>query len=667
MVAETAERGRRVIASGAPPPVGIQGGPSVEENPLLTAALDYAARRLWAVLPLHSIKSFGRCTCPDPACESQGKHPRTEHGFKDATTDEATIRSWWEKWPLANVGVATGAASGIGVLDVDPRHGGMESLAQLEARIGDLYPTPTVRTGSGGLHFFFAHPGGYVPCKVNLGGLRGLDFRSDGGLVCVAPSLHKSGNAYRWEAGPDEIALQPLPAGLLEIVNGNGHAPGQPRPRLDVASILDGVPEGERDDKVYRLACKLRRADVPEDAALELVERAAANARPSFDADRAREKVRRAYATYRPAAAPGCDTEPTPAPPLELQPIKIGAYDPAVQVPVEFGTPGGDVVAARGDLIILAAASGTGKTGVVGDAAVARVTGQPFCGFPCPGKGKAMIVAVDGDGILPTRAKLARFALGRGLQPADLDDGRLIVIVPEALCLDFPQHFGALQDLVNQHDPDLLTLDSLNALAASTTDLNDAQAVGGFLRSRIRPLALRPDGSKRTILLTHHLRKKAAVPGANALRDRLAGSYYLMGGADAVIGLESSGPESFTCRIVKPSRWGVRFAPFVAHFKGTPPGPLTLEHGGTIEQPSVEKLADDAAVVEALTVMSGPEGWVRTAALKTRLDATGPAKSRSIDRSIRRLEKAGTVQKHPDRRGLIRLAPTSSTDDEAEP
>ena len=94
------------------------------EPSTLEAALSYA-RKGWQVLPLHSIRPDGGCTCGNPGCGSPGKHPRTQHGVKDATTDEKLIRTWWSRWPDANVGVATGPASGIWwSFDVDPRHDG---------------------------------------------------------------------------------------------------------------------------------------------------------------------------------------------------------------------------------------------------------------------------------------------------------------------------------------------------------------------------------------------------------------------------------------------------------------------------------------------------------------------------------------------------------------
>ena len=84
------------------------------------AALDYALKG-WPVFPLHSIGPDGICTCGQPDCGSPGKHPRTSKGFHDATTDPEQIRAWWKTWPAANVGIRTGAESGVFALDVDSR------------------------------------------------------------------------------------------------------------------------------------------------------------------------------------------------------------------------------------------------------------------------------------------------------------------------------------------------------------------------------------------------------------------------------------------------------------------------------------------------------------------------------------------------------------------
>jgi len=115
-------RPRTRAAAGALEPRWLAGEP-------LPAALAYAVAG-WPVVPLHTPTSTGGCSCGRAACASAGKHPRTRHGFRDASTDPARITAWWRRWPDANVGVRTGE---LVVLDVDGP-AGARALAELEDR-----------------------------------------------------------------------------------------------------------------------------------------------------------------------------------------------------------------------------------------------------------------------------------------------------------------------------------------------------------------------------------------------------------------------------------------------------------------------------------------------------------------------------------------------------
>src|SRR3954447_14510495 len=76
------------------------------------AALDYAVRHHFAVVPLHTIAADGGCTCEaGVACQHRGKHPRLLDWSRYASRTPATIRKWWAMWPEANVGIATGHRS----------------------------------------------------------------------------------------------------------------------------------------------------------------------------------------------------------------------------------------------------------------------------------------------------------------------------------------------------------------------------------------------------------------------------------------------------------------------------------------------------------------------------------------------------------------------------
>ena len=136
------------------------------EHQMLKAALAYAIKLGWAVVPLHSVRAEGSCSCGKDDCDSVGKHPRTEHGLHDATTDPEIISEYWTRWPDANIGIRTGTESGIVAIDIDPDAGGEYSLEDLEAEIGKLPDTVQQQTGSGGCHRIFKHPGKEVPNSV---------------------------------------------------------------------------------------------------------------------------------------------------------------------------------------------------------------------------------------------------------------------------------------------------------------------------------------------------------------------------------------------------------------------------------------------------------------------------------------------------------------------
>jgi len=139
----------------------------------------------------------------------------------DAVRDPAAVRLYWARWPTANIGIATGSASDLVVLDVDPRNGGEEGRIELEARIGPLPDTPQVLTGGGGTHDYFSHPGSTVPNRKNLGGLPGVDLKGDGGYVVAPPSNHTSGCPYAWDAmfHPVEVPIAPCPDALIHLTS----------------------------------------------------------------------------------------------------------------------------------------------------------------------------------------------------------------------------------------------------------------------------------------------------------------------------------------------------------------------------------------------------------------------------------------------------------------
>jgi len=269
---------------------------------MLDHALDYA-RRGMAIFPAHTPTADGTCSCRKPECADIGKHPRTINGLTGATTDPTAIGKWWDTWPLANIAIRTGALSGVLVLDVDPHKGGTDALADLQARHGTLPDTIRSITGGMGEHIFFRHPGGHIPNSVEKLG-PGIDIRGDGGYIIAAPSLHRSGRRYEWEASshPDDQPLAPLPDWLATLLK-----KPTPTPRGSATNAGGDIPGGRRNDTLFKVGCALRRHGATEDAiraALSIDNQARCN--PPLP----EEDIRRIAAScmrYEPSAAEGFD------------------------------------------------------------------------------------------------------------------------------------------------------------------------------------------------------------------------------------------------------------------------------------------------------------------------------------------------------------------------
>jgi hypothetical protein len=215
------------------------------------AAQDYAACG-WSVVPI----------------QPRGKRPLVAWlALQQHIADTQEIAGWFRRWPDANVGIVTGHISGIVVVDVDPRHGGQQSLADLEREHGPLPRTAEVATGGGGRHLYFVHRGALLHNRV---GLRpGIDLRAEGGCVVAPPSVHPSGRRYAWVVAPHDAPPADLPAWLLHTAG----AAGQSRHSLTHwrQLVRDGVDEGARNATLASLTGHLLWHEVDAAVALELL------------------------------------------------------------------------------------------------------------------------------------------------------------------------------------------------------------------------------------------------------------------------------------------------------------------------------------------------------------------------------------------------------------
>lgn len=178
-------------------------------KPCLRVALALAALG-FRVHPVHHPDDAEKDEDPT----KKGKTPRLP-GWPDlATTDPEIIDGWLREWPNTNMGVRTGV--NLAVVDVD----GPEGQASIKGRA--MPPTLTVRTGrgDGGLHYWFKMPEG-KNYRNRVGLLPGIDIRGEGGQAVVPPSLHGSGQRYKWAdyMSPDEVDLAPCPDWLCDMLD----------------------------------------------------------------------------------------------------------------------------------------------------------------------------------------------------------------------------------------------------------------------------------------------------------------------------------------------------------------------------------------------------------------------------------------------------------------
>ena len=201
------------------------------------AAIDYIKRGL-AVFPL----------------EEKGKRPKTRNGFKDATTDAAQVKAWWQQWPNANIGIATGKRSGgifVIDLDIDEDKGidGYHTLEDWQRENGKFPETWTAITGRGGYHLYF-HSNSEI--KNRAGIIDGVDVRGDGGYVVAPPSVHSNGNRYEWEYDPEEYNLADANNNVKFFLETGINSPGE---RFSMPDIVNA---GERNEMIFRFACMMQ-------------------------------------------------------------------------------------------------------------------------------------------------------------------------------------------------------------------------------------------------------------------------------------------------------------------------------------------------------------------------------------------------------------------------
>ncbi|WP_341941816.1 bifunctional DNA primase/polymerase [Microbacterium sp. LWH10-1.2] len=205
----------------------------------------------------------------NPLLKPDEENPEAQPGgFHAATTDARQVEAWWRRWPSANIGIPTGAVSGVVVVDVDRKPGGDGFAAFERARRAGLVPgwLAVVRSASGGAHFYFPADTDR-PQRSWQAAKAHVDFRGDGGYIIAPPSAVTGTGSYEFGAGADR-APAPVDADRLRDFLDPRPDPAPHRVRgpirsEDAARLAAWVgmrAEGERNRGLFWASCRLAEA-----------------------------------------------------------------------------------------------------------------------------------------------------------------------------------------------------------------------------------------------------------------------------------------------------------------------------------------------------------------------------------------------------------------------
>ncbi len=456
--------------------------------PVFAAARPLAARG-WAVFP----------------CD--GKRPRTDHGLHDATTDQDKLDHWQQIWPDANIGLSTGDASGVFVVDVDGEDGA-DTLHELELQHGELPATVEALTGRG-RHVYFKHPGKDMRNTAGKLGA-GLDTRGDGGYVIAPPSTHENGRMYMWVAdhGPDDVELAELPGWLAEQLS---------RPAPSSSSSNGSVPdeavlEGARNAHLASLAGSMRKRGMTPDAiAAALQTENELRCRPPLN-EREVNRIAESVGRYAPDA--------TASETFTVEVLNAKAICALPDPPLSDELLGPLVT--RGSRLVIGAHTGEGKTTITLQVVRAISTRGPFLDWTGAG-GRALIIDAE-QGLKTIKRRLHEAGLH---ESEDVD----YIRVPDGLSLDTDErHVAAIEEVLADGDYALIVADPLYKL--HTGDSNDERAAVDLMR---RFDAWR-EQYRFAFVLPVHCRKPPI--GAKFTMHEFFGSTAYLRGAEVVLGLQ---------------------------------------------------------------------------------------------------------------------------------
>lgn len=472
------------------------------------------------------------------------KRPKTEHGIDDATTDPETIKTWWSRWPDAQVAIDPDSA-GLVVVDGDVKPG--KDYRESLRAAGRALEASGWATPSGGRHFLYRNPGLPLKGGTDVFGIKGLDLRC-GGLYAIA---------YGGVPMPHDLeSLADLPVWLRQtrdetVAPFSGTAADwldavsvEPVPCEKVAAFIDAIPEWDfGHDEMVTLQATLaglgRRGHSGVGAAVRALE--AAWLREPYDTS----GYRRDWAQSLDGAVRKYGGEPDP-----------GTCNCWRELPMEADPVTGEVVESkperklkllrRSDLrnrpkpewlidgflqefgvVVLAGEPGLGKSFVALDMAARIGTGTSWHGRKTK-RARVVYVAAEGSEFFDDR--MAAWEQHAGLTIPD----DAIEFIEEGFNLSDADAVAELGAIIAEDDFKLVILDTLSQLSAYENE-NDAAQLSAVIRAA---KSIREKNPGATVLLVHHTNKSE--------KGKVRGSGAIKGNSDAVIVAKSRGEGVFS-------------------------------------------------------------------------------------------------------------------------
>lgn len=205
---------------------------------IVTLALNLARNCGYSVFPVGENKT--------PAIPGPG-------GYKHASREREEIARLWREHPGPLIGIATGALSGVSVLDVDQKH--HEAWEWWQHHCQRVLPSRVYETRSGGIHIYMRDPDGAVPSTTSRI-CKGVDTRGQGGYVvswfAAGFACHDHSPPVPWPQWLIDALKPPRPAEPSQHHNEPTEAS-----LIGIVRRVAAAQEGERNAILFWAACRL--------------------------------------------------------------------------------------------------------------------------------------------------------------------------------------------------------------------------------------------------------------------------------------------------------------------------------------------------------------------------------------------------------------------------